>query len=539
MGLTILELAGGVSLLLYGLHLAGDGLQTLAGTRLRYILASITKNRVLGMGAGALITAILQSSSATTVMLVGFTGSGLLTLRQTMAVILGADIGTTVTVQLLAFPILRYAPGIVAAGFLLLFFGRERRTKTLGTAILGFGLIFLGLRSVSSAMAPVAEAPLVWQSLAVLGDHPLIGIAIAAGLTGLLHSSAATIGLALALTGQGLLTLHAVLPIILGANIGTCMPALISSLGGLPEAKRVALAHTLFKVAGVALVYPILGVFETWVDASADTLSRQVANAHTLFNLGLAVLFLPLTVPFANLVSRLVRERPQADEWAQPKYLDPHVLDVPSLALGQATREALRMADLVHEMVRDTIKVFQDGDQALLEEIEKKEEWVDLLNRDIKLYITKLSEKSLSKEQLEREMVLLAVINDLENIGDIVDKNLMDLAKKKLYKDLRFSDTGLREMVELHRQVVKNFERVIAAFASQDAEVAKRVIEEKPRINQKERELKQAHIHRLHAGLPESIETSAIHLDVLTNLKRINSHVTNIAYPLVEQSQVG
>lgn len=535
----ILDLAGGVALLLYGLHLAGEGLQVLAGTRLRYILASITKNRLLGMGAGAFITAILQSSSATTVMLVGFTGSGLLTLRQTMAVILGADIGTTLTVQLLAFPIYHYALGIVAVGFLLFFLGRDRRTKTVGTTTLGFGLIFLGLRAVSSGMAPLADSPQAGALLLALGDQPLLGIAVAALLTALLHSSAATLAIALTLGAQGLLTLHAALPIILGANIGTCAPALIASVGGLPEAKRVALAHTVFKVAGVALVYPVLGPFESWVGASADDLPRQIANAHTLFNLGLAVVFLPFTTPFANVVSRMVRERPQADEWAQPKYLDPHVLDVPSLALGQATREALRMADLVHEMVRDTIRVFQDGDQELLEEIERKEDWVDRLNRDIKLYITRLSEKSLTKEQLDREMVLLAVINDLENIGDIVDKNLMELAKKKLYKDLRFSDTGLREMIDLHRQVVKNFERVIAAFASQDAEVAKRVIEEKAKISQKERELKQAHIHRLHAGLPESIETSAIHLDVLTNLKRINSHVTNIAYPLVEQAPVG
>jgi phosphate:Na+ symporter len=248
---------------------------------------------------------------------------------------------------------------------------------------------------------------------------------------------------------------------------------------------------------------------------------------------------LPFTVPFAGVVARLVKERPRADEWAKPKYLDTHVLDVPSLALSQATRETMRMADLVHEMVRDTIKAFADGDQELVEAIERKEDWVDALNREIKLYITKLSEKSLTKEQLDREMVLLAVINDLENIGDIVDKNLMELAKKKLYKDLRFSESGVREMVELHALVEKNFERVIAAFASQDAEVAKQVIEEKAKISHKERQLKQAHIHRLHAGLPESIETSAIHLDVLTNLKRINSHVTNIAYPLVDQPAEG
>ncbi len=536
---VLLELAGGVSLLRYGLHLAGEGLQALAGTRLRYALGSVTKNRVLGLGAGALITAILQSSSATTIMLVGFTGSGLLTLRQAMAVILGADVGTTVTVQLLAFPVTHYALGVIAVGFLLFFFGQRQRTKTLGTAVLGFGLIFLGLRLIASGAEPFVDAPMVGQVFMALGDHPVLGIAVSAVVTALLHSSAATIAIALALSAHGLLTLHSALPIILGANIGTCAPALISSLGGVPEAKRVAIAHTLFKVAGVLLVYPILSLFETWVAASTTSLPHRIANAHTLFNLGLALVFLPFTVPFAGVVSRLVRERPRAHEWAQPKYLDPHVLDVPSLALSQATRETLRMADLVHEMLRDTIKPFQDGDHELVEAIERKEDWVDALNREIKLYITKLSEKSLTKEQLAREMVLLAVINDLENIGDIVDKNLMELAKKKLYKDLRFSESGLREIVELHAQVEKNFERVVAAFASQDAEVAKQVIEQKARISQKERELKQAHIYRLHAGLPESIETSAIHLDVLTNLKRINSHVTNIAYPLVDQPPEG
>lgn len=532
---VLLELAGGVSLLRYGLHLAGEGLQAVAGARLRYALASVTKNRVLGLGAGALITAILQSSSATTVMLVGFTGSGLLTLRQAVAVILGADVGTTATVQLLAFPVADYALGVIAVGFLLFFFARRQRTKTLGTALLGFGLIFLGLRLIASGVEPLVDTPLVGQAFMALGDHPILGIAISAAVTAMLHSSAATIGIALALSAQGLLTLHGALPIILGANVGTCAPALISSLGGVPEAKRVALAHALFKVAGVVLVYPVLPWFENWVDLSASNLTHQIANAHTLFNLGLAVVFLPFTVPFAAVVARLVKERPRADEWARPKYLDPHVLDVPSLALSQATRETLRMADLVHEMVRDTIKAFADGDEELIESIERKEDWVDALNREIKLYITRLSEKSLTKEQLDREMVLLAVINDLENIGDIVDKNLMELAKKKLYKDLRFSDNGVREMIELHALVEKNFERVVAAFASQDAEVAKQVIEEKAKISYKERQLKQAHIHRLHAGLPESIETSAIHLDVLTNLKRINSHVTNIAYPLVEQ----
>jgi phosphate:Na+ symporter len=361
-------------------------------------------------------------------------------------------------------------------------------------------------------------------------------VLFSAALTALLHSSAATIGIALAFASQGLLTLQASIPIILGANVGTCAVALISSIGAPAEAKRVAIAHTLFKIIGVVLFYPFLGPYAKLTAYTAHSLPRQIANAHTLFNVVITGLILPFSTPLANLVTRLVKTPPKAEDPAHPRYLDPHVLDSPPLALGQATREAIRLADIVQVMYKNTITVFTRDNPELIDDIETRENWVDNLNREIKLYLTKLSQSALNQEQLQREMALLAAINDLENIGDIIDKNLMELARKKIYKGLRFSDQGLKEIVDLHQMVGQNFEGVITAFASQDPELAQRVIKSKGWVAQKERELRQAHIRRLHEGLPESIETSAIHLDVLTNLKRINSHITNIAYPIVEQT---
>ena len=532
----LINLIGGICLLLYGLQLAGDGLQGVAGARLRGLLGSVTRNRLLGVGAGAAITAIIQSSSATTVMLVGFTSAGILTLHQTIAIILGADIGTTLTVQLLAFPILDYSLLIVGVGFSLFFMARRRQIKFTGMAILGFGFLFLGLKILTEGMSPLRSIDWVPKLMLALEGHPLWSMVFSAVLTALFHSSAATIGIALAFASQGLLTLAASIPIILGANVGTCATALISSIGAPAEAKRVAVAHTLFKILGVVVFYPFLNPYADLTLHTAQSITRQIANAHTFFNIAITGLILPFATPLANLVTRLVKEPPKTEDVAQPRYLDPHVLDSPPLALGQATREAIRMADLVQGMYKDTLLVFTRDNPEMIEDIETRENWVDNLNREIKLYLTKLSPSSLSQEQLQREMALLATINDLENIGDIIDKNLMELARKKIYKGLRFSDQGLKEIVDLHQMVAQNFEAVVTAFTSQDLELAQKVIKAKGWVAQKERELRQAHIRRLHEGLPESIETSAIHLDVLTNLKRINSHITNIAYPIAEQT---
>ncbi len=534
--LMLIALFGGMALLLYGMQLVGEGLQLAAGGRMRQILGSLTSNPFKGMLVGAFITAVIQSSSATTVMLVGFASSGLMGLTQTIGVILGADIGTTVTVQLIAFQIFDYALFLVGVGFLLIFAARRKIFKYIGQAILGFGFIFLAMKVMSDAMVPLRSSELAKALLISLGSQPLLGIIVAAVFSALVHSSAATIGLAITLSLQGLLPLEAAIPVIFGANIGTCATALASSIGTKPEAKRVAMAHIFFKVAGVVVFLPVIQPFARLVALTAGDVPRQIANAHTLFNVGITALFLPFSSILARFISSLVPEDREGEGLFGPKYLDEHMLETPALALGQATREALRMADIVSEMFTKTIATFSNEDPELVEFIQEKDDQVDILDREIKHYLTKLSQQSLTDEQSKREIGILAFVNNMENIGDIVDKNLMDLAKKKLNKAVHFSEPGLREIVQLHKKVLQNLELAISAFASNDPALAQQVLERKLEISQTERKFRQAHIQRLHDGYRESIDTSEIHLDVLTNLKRINSHVTAVAYPILESA---
>ncbi len=525
---------GGLALLLYGLRLAGEGLHGATASRFRHLLGSVTGNRLLSVATGALATAIIPSSGAATMMLISLVSSGIMTSAQAMALILGADVGATLAVQLLAFPLRGYTLLFIIVGTALSLFSRRRSLRMAGLVVLGLGFMFLGLKVLTEGMAPLRSHPGAVALLAELGQTPLWVFVLSALLAALISSSTAAIGVAIAFASHGLLPLEAALPVVLGANLGACVTPLLSSLGAPVEARRVAVAHTLFKAIGVAIALPLLEPFASLVSATAGDLPRQIANAHTLFNLALVPIFLPVEGPFARGLAWVMRDGAPAETPGAPRYLDPLVLDSPPLALGQATRETLRMADFVQEMLRDTIRVFREDSLEILERIEQREQWVDTLNREIKLYITRISEASLGEEYAARESGVLTVTHDLETIGDIIDNNLMELAKKKVYQGLRFSEQGLKEISALHEQVSRNLELAITAFASQDISLAQQVLAENAQVNRLEREFSQAHIHRLHAGLRESIETSAIHLDLLTNLRRINSHVTSIAYPILE-----
>ena len=532
---VVISFLGGIALLLYGIRLAGEGLQKAAGGRLRAILTSLTKNRYIGIGVGAAITAILQSSSAATVMLVGFVSSGLMTLNQTIGVILGADIGTTVTVQLLAFRVYDVAILFIAIGIGLMSFAKRAVTREIGQGILGFAFIFFSIKIMSDSMIPLRESEYLKALLLSIGESPLLGILIAAIMTALVQSSAAVIGMALALSLQNLMTLDVAIPIILGANIGTCAAAILTSIGANLEARQVAAAHTLFKVIGVALFYPLIVPFKEVIEYTAADIPRQIANAHTLFNVAIAVIFLPFANPFANLVRKIIPER-EGEERFGPKYLDPHVLNTPSLALGQATREALRMSDIAQWMLKESIQVIKSNDRDLLYRIEQRDDELDLLDREIKLYLTRIAQSTLTPPESKKEFELIAFTSNMENIGDIIDKNLMELAKKKITTGVSFSEEGLREIVEFHQMVLENFDISVSAFVSRNKDLAKKILRHKARLGEVERDFRQAHINRLHEGLQESVDTSAIHLDVLSNLKRINSHITNIAYPILEEN---
>ena len=533
--MTLLALFGGLALLLYGMQLTGEGLQRAAGGHLRHLLTSMTRTRLAAVASGAMVTALIQSSSATTLMLIGFVSAGLVSFRQSLGVILGADIGTTLTVQLLAFKIQDAALALVGVGFATTFFAKRGLWKNAGQAVLGFGFLFLGMRVMTEGLAPLGQHPLTGQVLAAFASNPVLGILAGAAFSAGMASSAATIGLALSLAHQGVLGLDGAIPVVLGANIGTCAAALTASMRSSADARRVAVAHIAFKVLGVALVIPFIGPLTSAVAATAGDPARQVANAHTLFNVAISALFLPFAPLAARAITALVPDDDRAaDNPFKTRYLDDRYLDQPALALGQALREALRMGDVAQVMLRDAMVVLRTDQQELLEDVERRDDQLDYLEREIKLFLSRLGRETMSPDLAKREIALITFIGNLENVGDIIDKNLMELARKKLYQGRRFSEEGEAELIEFHAMVSKNLERAIAAFASGDRTLAQEVLDQRPTIRQRERELRTSHLDRLRRGLAESLETSEIHLDVLTNLKRISSHVTALVFPILE-----
>jgi phosphate:Na+ symporter len=534
--MIFISLFGGVLLLLYGIKLLNDGLQNAAGSKIRSLLRSLTSNRLAAVGGGALITGLIQSSSATSVMLIGFVSAGLMSFRQTLAVILGADIGATLTVQLIAFHITDYAVLLIGVGLVFTLFAKRTFARNVGQGVLGFGFVVLSLKIMTDAMAPFQNNDLFRQVFVALTDTPFVGIVLSAAITGLIHSSAATLGIALALASSGLISIKAALYIMFGANIGTCATALIASLRSPVEARRVAWAHVFFKVLGVLLFLPFLAPFQTLVTATTPDFSRQIANAHTLFNVIMAVCFLPFTGLFAKLITKLAPEKEEEKKFG-PLYLDEHVLSTPAIALGQATREVLRASDIVREMFTGVIKVFQHDDPAAITEIKDKDNMIDLLDRHIRLYLTRLSSSRLTESQSRRNVAVLETSRNLENIGDIIDRNLMPLAEKRISKGITFSQEGMEQINMFHGRILENFDTAISAFATHDRDLADRVLRNKEELGITERELVQAHLDRLRKGLRESIETSHVHLDIIGNLARINSLITHIIYPIADEKR--
>jgi phosphate:Na+ symporter len=532
---VLLALFGGMALLLYGIRQSGEALQRAAGGRLRHLLTGLVRNRLMAVLSGAAVTAIIQSSAATTLMLVGFVSAGLMTFRQTLGLILGADIGTTFTVQLIAFDIGAYAPLLIGLGFTIGYLGRRRVVKDVGQAVLGLGLMFLGLKLIVDGVVPLEHSILLQEVIAALSETPALIMLIGAALTALVASSAATIGLAIALASAGLLPLEAAVGIVLGANIGTCVTAHVAAIGATAEAKRVAVAHIAFKLLGAALVFPFIGPFTALAASTAAEPARQIANAHTLFNIGISLAFLPFTGVAARAIEAAVPDDRPGEVLFRTRYLDERALDQPPLALGQAHREALRMADVVQAMYREVIIVFRTDSQALIEDVEKRDDQVDFLEREIKLFLARVGREAMGTDLSRKEIGLISFIGNLENVGDIIDKNLMELARKKLYQGRRFSEAGWAEIVEFHGLVAKNLEKAIAAFAANDRVLAQEVLDQRPLMRQRERELRESHLNRLRLGLAESLDTSEIHLDVLTNLKRISSHVSALMFPILEE----
>jgi phosphate:Na+ symporter len=523
----IIEMAGGLAMLVYGLH------------RMRHAVSAVTSNRFYSLSVGAVVTTLLQSSSATTVMLVGFTGAGIITITQAMGIILGADVGTTLTVQLISLKAADYSLVMLVIGTMMFFISKRKIFIYIGEAVMGFSFIFLGMKFMTDSTAPLKASPLLSAALVSVGREPVAGLLIGAVATLLLHTSAATIGIVLSFASAGLLDLNASIPIILGANIGTCSTAFLAAIGGNVNARRTAWAHLFFKVAGVMLVYPFMGGFIRLSAMTSDELVRQVANAHTIFNVGMAVVFLPLMGPGERLLRLFLPDEPEPASGMRTLYLSESALSTPSLAFAQASRELLRMADAVESMFIDYIYAVDKRDPDLLDDIEKRDDFVDFLDSEIKMYLTKISESTLHPELAMRELGLINFCNSLESAGDVISNDLVELARKKIFKDLTFSDDGWNEIRMFHGKVLDVFRMAVSAFAASDDDLARKVFQSKGEIKKLAEELGQAHVRRLHLGMAESIQTSNIHFDVLLNMERVSYLLTNAAVAIHNEKERG
>ncbi|MHB8079961.1 MAG: Na/Pi cotransporter family protein [Candidatus Krumholzibacteriia bacterium] len=528
-------LLGGLALFLTGMRMTSTGLEQMAGNRLRVILGRVTDNRLLGLLTGIVVTALVQSSSATTVMVVSFTNAGLMSLGQTLAIILGADVGTTLTVQLLAFSLKDYSLLIVFLGFVLSALPR-RRYRSSGQFVIGVGLIFYGMALMNKAMTPLQDLPAFRQVLVGSGEQPLLVLLAAMVFTALIHNSAATIGIVLTLAFQGLIGLQTAIPAILGANIGTCITAVMAAFGTRREAQRTAVAHIFFKVTAALVFLPFMRPFAALVARTSPDLPRQIANAHTMFNVTAALLFLPTLKWAEGFLRRLMPEKAGEGEkvWS-PKYIDERILEVPVLALAQVQREIMRMGDTVLNQLRIGFEVFRDRSEEKANLVRLLDDKVDTLDEALRRYLTRLGRQELGQAQAAKAASLLYMVHHLESIGDLLSKNLMGLADKVLRDDLHFSEEGTLEWSAYYRDVIAMLEKALAAFATNDQVMAREVVAMKADMARRARNLHFEHLDRFGKGIPEAEQTSSIHIHLISDLRRIVSNTASIGAAVVNE----
>ncbi len=430
---------GGLGLLIYGIQLMGDGLQQVAGDRMRKILSALTDKPLMGVFVGAVVTSIIQSSSATTVLLVGFINAGLITLTQAVGVIMGANIGTTVTAQIIALKLTDYAMPAIGLGFGLTFFCKKSLYKNIGRIVLGLGLLFLGLSTMSGAVKFLRQHEAISAFLLSLSRNPLLGVLAGIIVTVTVQSSSASIGLLLSLSASGLIDLSAAIPILLGDNIGTCITAIFASIGASLSAKRAAVFHTVFNIIGTVIVLLLLPYYETIIRHTSGNIAHQIANAHTLFNVANTIILFPFMSLLIKMVIKIV---PGKEEEERLNYLDERLLNTPAIAIGQVKNEIVYMGNTVHEMLGLSINGFFNNDHKLFQKVIKKEGVVDLLEKDISHYLVKISQRRITPQISQQISSYMNIINDLERIGDH-SENLTKLAQRLLDGKARFTPAAM------------------------------------------------------------------------------------------------
>lgn len=523
-----LPVIGGLGLFLYGMNVMGDGLQKSAGERLKKLIEVLTNNRILGVLVGALVTMVIQSSSGTTVMVIGFVNAGLMSLPQAAGVIMGANIGTTITAQLIAFKLTDYAPIAVAVGVAIWMVAKKKKWKNLGEVLIGFGILFIGMDMMGAGLKPLANNPAFESMIVNLKDNPLLGMLVGLLLTTVVQSSSASIGLLQALAAQGAIGIDIAFPILFGENIGTTTTGLISSLGANKTAKRAAIIHFLFNLIGTFIFIFILRTpIERLVTyLSPGNLPRQIANAHTFFN----IINVLIQLPFAGLLVKIaIKLVPGEDtgERQEAKYLDLRIIETPSIALGQVRKEIVRMGELVSDNLRRSQIALIENDSKEIEKTLEQEQIINKLQKEISEYLIQVSNAPLSNEQHNQVNVYFHHIGDIERIGDHAE-NLVELAEEKIAGDYLFSVDAVEELNIIFNKCQTGFGYAMEAFEFNREEPARRTLKIEDQVDEIESAYRQNHISRLNQGLCVT-GAGIIYLDIISNLERISDHSSNVA----------
>lgn len=533
----LITLFGGVGLLLWSIRMIRTGMARAYGASLRSFLAKACANRMKAFAVGTGVTALLQSSTATAVMLASFANNKIIVLPMALAVMLGADVGTAIVVQIYSIDIKWIWAPLIFGGVALFSASEGDRPRGTGQILIGFGLMLLGLSVIGGVSAQMSQSPTLRLVLTSLGTEniPLLAVLTMAALTWLAHSSVAMVLLITSLSASGLVDNKLAIALVLGANIGGAIVIFIALSGSSVAARQVVLGNLLMRIGGAVVALPFVSPITSWMALLSSDPAWTALNFHLVFNLALAMGGLPSVYRVAVLAKRLI---PDVSAGAQtrgtPRHLDPSLLESPSEALACAMRETLSMGDIVFDMLKRSLPAVESSDMKFVKEIEDADDDVDVLYEAIKHYLVRASKADLGEEDSRRYMEILSFTTNLEHIGDIIDKNLMELASKKIKKQYTFSAEGLAELKQFHGRVVNHMQLALNVFATRDIALARRLLREKAKMRLADFRATDQHFARLKEGRSESIETSAIHLDIVRDLKRINSHLTAAAYPILE-----
>jgi phosphate:Na+ symporter len=535
--LVLLDLMGGVALLLWGLHMVHSGILRAFGPDLRHLLSKAVGNRFAAFAAGVGLTALLQSSTATALLISSFASEGLVGLVPAMAIMLGANVGTTLIVQVLSFNIFAVAPVLFIIGLVAFRVGARTRVKDLGRVAIGLGLMLLALHVLIDTLAPAENAPSVRVLFNAITNDPVMCILIATALTWAAHSSVATVLFVMSLAYSHFVTPIAALALVLGANLGSAInPVFEGGHRDDPASYRVPAGNLLNRLVGIVLITPFLHPIAEGFQAFQPDMAKMTAEFHIAFNVALAVIFIGLLDPLAWLSKKLFPEQKASTNPSAPRYLDDNMLEAPSLALAEASRETLHMGDVVEQMLQKVMVALMTDNRPLVTEVSRMDNIVDRLDEAIKLYVTKLTRDSLDEREGRRAMEIISFAINLEHIGDIIDKNLSEVAAKKIKRKLQFSPEGAAELAAFHKRVLDSLKIAFSVFMSGDVSGARKLIAEKAELRNAELAAAERHLERLREGRPETLETTSLHLDVLRDLKRIHSHICSVAYPVLDMA---